>query len=146
LTRIGRPPLGDRAMTPTERKRLQRLRQRSVPAPSRPSAPSEHPEPEHSLPHALTADLTRRRDQALRERDEARQALHSALQKPVVVDGHREVCRCWICKKRREEVEVMIHASRIYFDLFICSDCVEECNKIIAARRQRLAAGGPEDR
>jgi hypothetical protein len=75
-----------------------------------------------------------------RERDQARQELHLALRGPRAVGDDSEG-RCFICRKRREQVEFMLETSRPYFRLFICNRCwsegAEQCNQIIAEKRQR---------
>jgi hypothetical protein len=57
------------------------------------------------------------------------------MPKPGMV--HVQDSRCWVCKKHHDEVEMMIEASRNYFQFLLCNECIERCNQIIAAKRQR---------
>jgi hypothetical protein len=82
--------------------------------------------PKHSAAERLIEELTRERDQARRER-----AL--ALRDPRA-DGEG---RCFVCHKRRDEVEVMLTAPRPYFRLFICDGCIDRMGEMVAEGRRR---------
>jgi hypothetical protein len=83
----------------------------------------------------LIEKLTRERDQARQELDDALQSVNPHPADPI------ETRRCFICKRRRDEVEIMLEASRPYFQLLICDKCwnegADQCSRIIAARRQQ---------
>jgi hypothetical protein len=152
-------------MTPTERQR--RWRQRLQAQTSEPdgnlAAPPDSPAGEE-LSEPLAADqariekLTRERDEAVRQRDEAwaernhlrrerdeaweqrDYALKGVTPNPEVAGDHIRACWCFFCSKRggdNSQIEIMIEYSRTPLRrTFICSECIERCDEIIAAKRQ----------
>src|SRR5262245_27742604 len=160
-TMVGRPPIGNRAMTAAERSRAyrQRLAQAAEPPSDSGSEPESSP-PEQATEqlaavadHKLIRQLTRERDQARDERNAARReldvvtaqrdaALKGIMPKPEVVGDHVRMCWCSFCGKQggdQPEVEVMIVGS-IARRMFLCNECVERCTEIIAAAGRRKAA------
>jgi hypothetical protein len=141
---MGRPPIGQTAMTATEHQRRWRQRKRTQPATApprepdtraaepdtRPEPPEHAPAPAHSTAERLIEQLTQERDQARRERDLALQG-----SKPRAA-GDNEGNWCFVCHKRREDVAIMLTAARNYFQLFICDRCVDDMSRIVAEKRQ----------
>jgi hypothetical protein len=165
---MGRPPVGERAMTATERQRRWRQQKRAQAAADPPhesddqaEAEPERRSPPPPQPVAPSVDqalekLTRERDQAWKERNELRQELElvteqrddlvrNVMPKPELVGDHLRACWCSFCGKRwgdDPEVEIMIVGS-VRQRLFFCSECIEgRCAEIIAEARQRKAAQG----
>jgi len=117
------------------------------------SAPASASEP--AAAQARVKELIRERDEAWaernhlrRERDEACEqrdyALKGVTPNPEVVGDHIRQCWCFFCNKRggdNSQVEIMIEYSRSTLRrTFICSECVERCNQIIAAKRRASPA------
>ena len=140
---MGRPPIHQRAMTGAERHRRWRQRHREhVAQATEPSAGSTPPgaRPE-AADQALIKQLTRGRDQAWKERNEAHRqldlaqeqcdaALKGIMPPPEMVGDRIQMCWCSFCAKPRDQVKTMIVGS-IRRRLFICSECVAICNDII---------------
>jgi hypothetical protein len=123
---MGRPPLGKRAMTKTERQQRWRQGKRAEQSP--------HPDRDESRPPpAANQKLIER---LTRERDEARREL--ALRLREVGEG-----RCFLCLKRSDEVDVMTEAPRSYFNLLLCNECIEgKYPQFLAELRRRRATEG----
>jgi ClpX C4-type zinc finger protein len=82
--------------------------------------------------------MRRERDDAIEQRDDA---LRGVMPKPELVGDHIRFCVCSFCGKRggdNPEVETMIVGS-VRQRLFVCNECVEQCNGIIAEKRRRQA-------
>lgn len=54
--------------------------------------------------------------------------------------AHEKLLHCSFCGKNQHEVEVMIAD----FDAFICNNCVDLCNELIAEFREEKERGEDE--
>ena len=52
--------------------------------------------------------------------------------------GSARILRCSFCAKTQHEVAQLIAGPSV----FICNDCVDICNDLVAAERRKAAAGG----
>lgn len=120
---MGRPALGKRPMTATEHQRRWRKRKRlrlvGRVEPKEPKRPLPGPSvPEQELIEELGRELDRvRRELALRDA-------------PPTVVGPDNPSRCSICRRRRDEVPVMLTAELRRFQLFLCNVCIEDLHRL----------------
>jgi hypothetical protein len=123
---MGRPPIGKRAMSATERQRRWRKRRRLGRAGRPPDERAAAPEPPLDL--GLIEHLRKERDQA---RQDLELALHDV--RPGT-SGPDDPGRCFYCLRRQDEVKVMLKASRPRYTVFTCDACVDRLYAEKAAR------------
>jgi hypothetical protein len=119
---MGRPPIGKRTMTATERQRRWRKKRKRL-------AQSAEPDWQPKLPdeQAAIEKLTRERNQARRQLELAQR---SAQPKAV---GPDDQSPCSLCRKGRAEVKVMLKVPLPDFLLFLCNDCIDQMRRTVAA-------------
>jgi hypothetical protein len=144
---MGRPPIGNRAMTKTERQRRWRERKRD----SQFKRPSPE-QPRRSLPddeRAAVRDGYQARiariEELARQLEHVRQELDLAQGAELLrAAGHGNPGRCFLCLKPRDQVKAMFVASRRYSQLFLCNGCIDEMhqhsNESIARQNAALLA------
>jgi hypothetical protein len=124
---MGRPPIGKRAMSATERQRRWRKRRRLGQVGRPPKTVTDGPE--------LPADVAALIEQLMRERDQARRELEHALRdvrpKPV---GPDNPSRCFVCLRPRSEVKVMLDLSRRRQEVFLCGECIAQMSRMANVR------------
>ena len=142
---MGRPPIGRKAMTATDRQRRwrqKRRRQRLTGPEPRPAEPASRvaAEPASNEAAERIEDLERQLDHAHQQLELAhRGAAPEAA-------GHDYPHPCFICHRRRPEATGMVTAERRGFALYLCNRCIAEMrvfsDRIIANEAARRAVAG----
>jgi ClpX C4-type zinc finger len=162
---VGRPPIGKKPLSATERQRRWRNQLRQQPAAEPPPEPDRNAQPESPPPKPTTvpeppaAKLIRERDEAWAERNALRRELEEVReQRDDALKASRRSANWLVIAPelvgalsvswgdpqvlapgpQAAQVEAMFEGPpqrRVY----ICSECVEEFSKIIAARRGSFA-------
>jgi hypothetical protein len=118
---MGRPPIGKRTMTATERQRRWRAKRRRL-------AHSAKLQPKRRLPdeQSLIEKLTRERDRARRQLELARPARLEAVRPD-------DQNLCSRCRKGRSDVKVVLKVPMADSVLFFCNDCIDQMRRTVAA-------------
>lgn len=125
---MGRPPIGKRTMTATERQRRWRAKRKRVAQSAEPDLPPKRPLPdERPTIQTLIEKLTREREQARKELEIARRGAHP---KPL---GHDDQNPCSRCRKGRADVKVMLKVPLPDSVVFLCNDCIDQMRRTVAA-------------
>jgi ClpX C4-type zinc finger len=134
---MGRPPIGKTPMTRTEyqrrwrAKRVQQGLRRSEPEPSASDRidPDIEPTSGEAADQQRIEELMRQLDQARRELAVAHQSIHPT------VAGPDDPGRCFYCLKRKDEVKVMLKATRPRFTVYTCNECIDEIHRRSIVRK-----------
>jgi hypothetical protein len=132
---MGRPPIGKRRMTATERQRRwrakRRLAQSAGPQSKRPPGDERAAAPERY--QTQIEELTRQRDEAREELKRVRQTAYQAVHKAVGPDDPNPCSRCRHGQGGAIKVILKVPLPESDFQLFLCNECIESLRRSAAA-------------